>query len=238
MHTSFWKKLSLSTIALTAAITAAMPAHALGQFASFSIDSGKPFGYDKSTGLFTGTDIAGTFKFNVDTIYGAAGTTVDALFTIQASTIGVLDSDSDILANNLSLVAKDNDSSFGRIGTTLLSIAPTINSQGIFDFDTQFPQTVVFRGDTAGGDTIHYSSDVLDFSHVNQSVFNYGASDLTPDYVASVGQRPNSFHAGGTINFSSEALPTTSIPEANAGLLVSMALPVLGSIAVVRRVKK
>ena len=239
MRTPFWKTLVLSTIALTAAITVAMPAHALNQFASFSINSGKPFGYDKATGIFGATDVAGTFKFNMDTVYGAAGTTIDALFSIQASTVGVLDSDSDILANQLTLVAKDNDSSFGRMGTTLLSVAPSNLSQGIFDFDVDAPQTVVFRGDTSGGDALVYTSDILNFGSVSQAVFNYGASDLTPDYVVAVGQRPNSFHAGGTINFSTEPFPTsTAIPEANAGLLVGIAMPVLGCIAVARRRKK
>jgi len=78
-------------------------------------------------------------------------------------------------------------------------------------------------GSTAAGDTIGYTSDLLNFAPTNEKDFALSLNALSPALGRTVGQVFNTFFATSSGNFSTDPapLPTAIIPEpATWGLLV------------------
>ncbi|MBC7805861.1 MAG: hypothetical protein H7145_06895 [Akkermansiaceae bacterium] len=172
------------------------------------------------------------FTFGVESLAGPAGTQVDALLDYNA-TIG-LDSPGGATVfggpiTSMSFSITTLTPINGR--TNVLNL---ISSTGAFTGDGS---TANAAGSTTVGDSVLYTSDFLDFTQTTQRDFVFGFSGVNPPIQSST---LNNFDASGAGTFSSTPAPlvATVVPEANAGILISLALPVIGGMAILRRRKK
>jgi hypothetical protein len=139
-------------------------------------------------------------------------------------------------ANNLFAAALTNVnfSFIGLDGTNLLSatsstgqIVASGGSGGMNGSDTN---------SVATDDTVNFTSSIFDFSNTSERSFAFTLTAINPGVTNA---NPGSFVASGAGSFSSNPSPTmVAVPEANAGLLAGLALPIIGGVAVLRRRKK
>ncbi|MBC7805859.1 MAG: hypothetical protein H7145_06885 [Akkermansiaceae bacterium] len=230
---SLLNKAALVAVALTAVSCFATAAQAQTTFAQFTQrnPSLRAFSFDSTTRILTATDVAVRFTFGVDSLAGEAGTQVDGLLdfsgTIGFDTAGGATRFGGPLAN-MSFSFTASTPVLGR--TNLLTLLPTT---GAFTADGT---TGNAQGSTGVGDTVVYTSDFLDFSPTTQRDYSFSFSGINPSVTTST---LSNFNASGAGTFSSTPSPiTASVPEANAGLLVGLALPLLGGVAILRRRKK
>jgi len=237
------KKAAIAAFALIGTGIVAVPAHAqLTQFASFSGLSQNNFRYNSATNTlfstFDGTNPGGipvNFFYRQNTAAGLAFTNIAATLSFAATGVANVDGNSDLPVTNVSMTITANTAPNAILGTNLL----TINSGATALIDgTLGGAQGSINSDTSQGNTLVYSSSYLTFGASSQRVLGFTTTNLTPSYGVTA-NRPNTFLGSFDGNFSSNPAPTsvTVVPEANAGLLAGLALPLLGGVAVLRRRK-
>lgn len=229
---SFLNTVALGAIAALGLV--ATGAQAQTTFAQFSAGSLNNFQYVNAANTFgnVGASIPVSFQYTAATLYGPAFTPIAATMTFSSNGAATVNAGNELPLTGITMTITANTA--GPLGSNLLSAT---SSTGVLG-GTLNSNTPPLTADTAVGNTVVFTSNYLSFTSTTARVISLTTANSTPTYTLAANSRPNSFSGTYVGSFASNPAPVrVEVPEANAGLLAGLALPLLGGIAVLRRRK-
>ena len=212
-----------ASVVMIACVAPAMAAPVT--FADFNLRGGaaNPFTYTNSgpNSAFTVTgQIPVTFTYQVSSLYGAAGTPINALLSFTAQVNGPVTPAGSLPGDDVSEKVKNVTFTFRPVGlptANLLTLSNTpvptaLGSTGKIK-GTLGDTNVSLRGSTNLGDTVYYTSDYLSFASTVSRGYNFSFSSVNP--VLNINQNGffDGFNTSGTGTFSSDPAPRNPVPE-------------------------
>ncbi len=238
MRSVIYQMLSVAAMSALVAVGASSANAQSVTFAQFaqSNPGAALFSFDSATRLLTAENAPVRFTFGVDTNAVNAGQQIDALLDFSA----VLAPGTPGINTAFTTVANSVSFSFTAITpingqNNLLSLS---NSTSAFTGDGS---SANMSGSTNGNpmDMVNFSSAFLNFGPTSERSFAFSFSGVNPPFTTGFAANPQNFTASATGTFSSTPAPIpAAVPEANAGLLMGLAIPMIGGVAVLKRRKK
>jgi hypothetical protein len=233
---------------LSAVILGAVPASAaLTSFASFSPPTtGANIRYINSTNRIcsVGASVCGGVAVEFDylqTVFAGVGS-IDSVFTLSAISTGSAVAAGnfayqDLFTGSFSFVSSE---AFTLNGTTYAAGTNLLSSSfvGAALSGSLNGSTGSFSGSTGAGDTVVFTSDVLDFSNTNERDFSLTFVSIAPRLGLNANGRFNSFNGAATGIFGSEPAPLVNgdVPEPATWAMMLFGFGIAG--AMVRTVRR